>query len=148
MVPESLACMLRLAASHIDATCGHRLTDDPPEACWRHPEAGLLCPECSVEHRQRVDLHPWPDDVADEVCDLCGPVSPVLIGHDVDAMIMAEVHHWPPRTRPVPVSWPALGAPAVWLMELCDRCAQQVPELSGRPGAATLTGRSAIAGES
>jgi hypothetical protein len=114
--------MLALAASELASYCGDDAGDDLPEACWRHPDAGLMCPRCAVTHRQEPGSHPWPDELAEDVCDNCGTLEPREMTGDFEEDWLALLQSWPPRTRAVRVVTAVGDRLVMWPMELCDRC--------------------------
>ena len=115
--------LLALAAQElVPESCGHDPEDDLPEACWRHPEAGLLCPRCALRHHQDADLHPWPDDLDDEICDVCGPFPTPALLVDVAADLSSALHPWPPRTQVVSLVYGVGGRSVRWPIQLCGIC--------------------------
>jgi hypothetical protein len=118
-----LARLLLVAADALaEIQCRHADVERVLEACWRHPEAGLLCSACSSAHRQDLVLHPWPDDFDDEFCDVCGPLQVRVLTGDLDADLLASLQDWPPRVRLHRVSFPIAGREVAWPLVSCDRC--------------------------
>jgi hypothetical protein len=118
-----LAHLLGLAASELGRQrCRHVSNGHPWEACWRHPAVGLLCAACAVTHRQDLELHPWPDELDDETCDVCGPLGPRLASGDPDADLLALLESWPPRVRAHRISYRVGDVPVTWSLVLCDAC--------------------------
>jgi hypothetical protein len=107
--------MVALAASQLDGQCGHEAGDDLLEGCWQHPEAGLMCPACSITHRLDAELHGWIDERSADVCDVCGK-------GDVPQRAVGPVP-WRPHTTTIRVPMRSLELDAVWPVALCDACA-------------------------
>jgi hypothetical protein len=121
--PDALHTMVALAASQLEGWCGHDPADDPLEGCWQHPDAGLMCPACSIEHRVAGELHPWGGEDSADVCDVCG-VDPAFSSADCSGL-----DRWP-STRRVAVPFRSLGRDAVWPVTVCEACADW-PSASG-----------------
>jgi hypothetical protein len=115
-------------AAEVEARCPDGPADDVLEGCWQHPEAGLMCPSCAVQHRSTPILHPWPDEHLD-VCDVCA-TGPTL------RRTLVDPHVWRPYTRTLPVAFPALGQAAVWPVTVCDHCADSLTRRDTRASSA------------